>query len=158
MTVVTEYLETKAIPFEVMPHPMAFTAEDEAHSLGVDPHVIAKTLLVDTRWGRALAVVPGDRRIDMDLLRDVVGDHAAHLAGETEILGNFPEHELGALPPLGAMLDLPTFVDGDLLRHEYVVFAAGSQKLAVRARTQDLFDHERVTVTRLTIDPTDRYV
>lgn len=158
MTVVTDYLETKAIAFEVLPHGMAFTAEDEARSLGVDPHVIAKTLLVDTRWGRALAVIPGDRRVDMDLLRDAVGDHAAHLAGETEILGNFPEHDLGALPPLGAMLDLPTYVDGDLLRHEFVVFAAGSQRLAVRARTQDLFEQEHVTVARLTIDPSDRYV
>jgi prolyl-tRNA editing enzyme YbaK/EbsC (Cys-tRNA(Pro) deacylase) len=158
MTVVTEYLETKAIPFEVLPHGAAFTAADEARSLGIDPHVVAKTLLVDTRWGRALAVVPGDRRADMDLVRDAVGDHAARLAGETEIIGAFPDHQLGALAPLGAMLDLPTYVDGDLLRHEYVVFAAGSRSVAVRVRSQDLFDHEHVTASRLTIDPTDRYI
>jgi hypothetical protein len=44
------------------------------------------------------------------------------------------------------------------LRHEYVVFAAGSRSVAVRVRSQDLFDHEHVTASRLTIDPTDRYI
>jgi Ala-tRNA(Pro) deacylase len=150
MTVVTEYLETKGISFEVLPHEPAFTAAQEARALGVDPHVVAKTLLVDTRWGRALVVVPGDRRVDPDLLCDAVGDHDARLAGETEILGSFPQHQLGALPPLGSLLDLPTYVDGDLMRHEHVVFAAGSQRVAVRASTPELFELEHVTVTRLT--------
>lgn len=158
MTHVTQYLETKGIPFEVLPHEQTFTATEEARALGVDPHVVAKTLLIDTRWGRVLAVIPGDRRIDTDMLCDAVGDHDAHLAGEAEILGNFPEHQLGALPPLGYLLDLPTFVDGDLMRHEHVVFAAGSQRLAVRAHTADLFEREHVTVTRLTREPADQYV
>jgi Ala-tRNA(Pro) deacylase len=150
MTQVTEYLETKEIPFEILAHDRAFTAADEADSLHVDPHIVVKTLLVDTRWGRVLAVVPGDRRLDMQMLRDAVGDHFAHLASEVELMGVYPKLELGTLPPLGRLLELPTFVDGDIMRHEWVVFPAGSQTQAVRARTRDIFDREHVTITRLT--------
>jgi Ala-tRNA(Pro) deacylase len=158
MTRVTDYLERKGISFEVLEHEKAFTAAEEARSLHVDPHVVVKTMLVDTRWGRVLAVIPGDRRLDMQLLRDVVGDHHAHLATEIELTGTYPQIELGTLPPLGALLELPTFVDGDVMRHENVVFPAGSQTEAVRARTLDVFDHEHVTVTHLTREPADQYV
>jgi Ala-tRNA(Pro) deacylase len=153
MTQVTEYLEAKEVPFEVLAHERAFTALDEAVSLHVDPHVVVKTVLVDTRWGRVLAVIPGDRRIDMQMLRDAVGDHFAHLASEVELMGVYPRIELGTLPPLGRLLELPTFVDGDIMRHEWVVFPAGSQTEAVRARARDIFDREHVTITRLTRQP-----
>jgi Ala-tRNA(Pro) deacylase len=153
MAEVIEYLETKEIPFEVLEHERAVTALEEAATLHLDPHVVVKTVLVDTRWGRILAVIPGDRRIDMQMLRDAVGDHFAHLASEVELTGVYPRLELGTLPPLGRLLELPTFVDGDVMRHEWVVFPAGSQTEAVRARSRDIFDREHVTITRLTRDP-----
>jgi Ala-tRNA(Pro) deacylase len=153
MTQVIDYLEAKEIPFEVLEHERAVTALEEALSLHVDAHVVVKTLLVDTRWGRVLTVIPGDRRIDMRMLRDAVGDHFAHLASEVELTGIYPRLELGTLPPLGRLLELPTFVDGDVMRHGWVVFPAGSQTEAVRARTGDIFEREHVTITRLTRDP-----
>jgi Ala-tRNA(Pro) deacylase len=153
MTEVIEYLETKEIPFEVLEHERAFTALEEAATLHVDPHIVVKTVLVDTRWGRVLTVIPGDRRIDMQLLREALGDHFAHLASEVELMGVYPRLELGTLPPLGRLLELPIFVDGDVMRHDWVVFPAGSQTEAVRARNRDIFDREHVTITRLTRDP-----
>jgi Ala-tRNA(Pro) deacylase len=157
MTRVTEYLQAKGIPFEVLDHDRAFTAADEARSLGVDAHAVVKTVLVDTRWGRVLTVIPGDRRLDMRMLREAVGDHFVHLASEVELVGECPAIELGALPPLGQLLNLPTFVDGDLMRHKWVVFPAGSQTEAVRARTRDVFDRENVTITRLSREPLPQY-
>jgi prolyl-tRNA editing enzyme YbaK/EbsC (Cys-tRNA(Pro) deacylase) len=53
---------------------------------------------------------------------------------------------------------MPTFVDADVMRHETVVFAAGSQTESVKARVNDLFDRERVTVAPLTRHPQDEYV
>ncbi len=153
MTRTTEYLEQKGISFEVLPHDEAFTPADEANALGIDPHLVVKTVVLETKWGRRLVVVPGDCRIDMRSARDVVGDRHVRLASEEEILLAFPEFELGCVPPLGALLDLPVFVDGDIMRHEHVVFAAGSQKVAVRARTHDVFAGERVTVTRIRCEP-----
>lgn len=158
MTRTTEYLEHKGIPFEVVDHPQAFTSIEEARALGVDAHEVVKALLVDTKWGHVLAVVPGDRRLDMKLLEEAVGDHHAHLATEREIQHDLPGFDLGSLPPLGTLLEMPTFVDADVMRHQTVVFAAGSQTESVKARVNDLFDRERVTVAPLTRHAPDEYV
>ena len=54
---------------------------------------------------------------------------------------DFPEFDLGAVPPLGSLLGIPTFVDPDVMAHEAVVFA-GSQRESVKIRTAALFDDE----------------
>jgi Ala-tRNA(Pro) deacylase len=158
MSRTTEHLESKGIAFETIPHAQAFTSAEEARAVGVTPHTVIKALLLDTKWGRALAVIAGDRRLDMKLVQDAVGDHHVHMATEEEIRRDYPDFELGCLPPLGTLLGLPMYVDGEVMRHDEVVFAAGSQTEAVRARPVDLFDHEHVTVTRLASEPADQYV
>ena len=66
--------------------------------------------------------------------------------GEEEIEKDFPACELGAVPPLGA----PTSVDPEVMRHDTLVFAAGTQTESVKVRAKDLFRNEPVTVTPLT--------
>ncbi len=157
MSGTTEYLEQKGIAFETIEHEHAFTPVEEARAVGIPTHLVIKTLVLDTKWGRVLAVVPGDRRLDMRLVREAVGDHGARLATEEEIRTAFPDVELGCIPPLGMLLGLPVYVDGHVMRHEEVLFAAGSSQ-AVRARTIDLFDHEHVTVAHLATEPVEAYV
>lgn len=158
MSRTTEYLVKMGIPFEVIAHDKTFTTIDEARAIGIDAHQVVKTLLLDTRSGHRLMVIPGDRRLDMRLAEETVGDHHAHLATEQEIERDYPGFELGCLPPVGGLLDTPVFVDGEILRQETVVFAAGSQTEAVKARTEDVFARKDVTVAHLTRDPADEYV
>ncbi len=155
MSVTTEYLEKRGIPFEVIPHEKAFTSIDEASALGIEADEVVKTLLVDAEGGRFLAVVPGDRRLDMKLVEAVLGDKHAHLAKEQELENFYPEFELGSLPPLGGLLRAHAYVDPDVMRHETVVFAGGTQNESIKAGTQDLFREEPITVTRLTRTPAD---
>jgi Ala-tRNA(Pro) deacylase len=74
-----------------------------------------------------------------------VGDRHVRLATEEELRRDFPDIELGALPPLGSLLGAPLYVDREVLQHETVVFAAGSQTESVQIRTADLLQHEQVT-------------
>ncbi|HEX6231125.1 MAG TPA: YbaK/EbsC family protein [Actinomycetota bacterium] len=157
MSVTTEYLEKRGVPFEVIAHEKAFTSIDEAKALGIEADDVVKTVLVDAEQGRFLAVVPGDRRLDMKLVEAVLGDKHAHLAKEEELESVYPEFELGSLPPLGGLLRAHAYVDPDVMRHETVVFAAGTQTESVKARTADLFHDEPVTVAKLTRTPADEY-
>src|SRR5207248_10096484 len=76
-------------------------------------------------------------------------DRHVRLATEQELLRDFPDFELGALPPLGSLLGAPLYVDQEVLQHETVVFAAGSQTESVQIRTADLLQHEQVTALPL---------
>lgn len=54
------------------------------------------------------------------------------------------------MPPLGSLHGAPTYVDPEVMQHDTVVFAAGTQTESVRVRTEDLFRKEPVTTAPLT--------
>ena len=153
MPTVDEHLKSKGVPFELIPHEEAYTSIDEARSLGIAADEVAKSVVLKTASGYALAVVPGTRRLDMKRVREAVGDKNARLASEDELHRDFADYELGALPPLGSLLGIPAYVDPEVMEHETLVFAAGSQTQSAKARTEDLFREERPTVTPLTTRP-----
>jgi Ala-tRNA(Pro) deacylase len=151
MTVVTEHLEQRGIAFEVLPHPPATSALGEALALGAQPDEVIKTVVLDVETGHALAIVPADRRVDLDLVRDVLGDRHARLATEEEIARDFPEFELGAMPPLPSMVHLPVVIDPSVFEHRRITFAAGTQREAVRTSPEGLFTGASVDVAPITL-------
>ena len=131
MSFVTEHLERRGVAFEVAEHPRVLTSMAEARALGITADEVVKTVVLATDRGLALVVVPASRRLDLRLAREAVGDHAARLASEDELQRSFSECELGALPPLGSLLGAPVFVDPEVLEHDTVMFAAGTQTQSV---------------------------
>jgi prolyl-tRNA editing enzyme YbaK/EbsC (Cys-tRNA(Pro) deacylase) len=119
MSVVIEHLEQRGSAFELLPHRQAYTSTDEARALGIDAGEVLKTLAVRTGTGYALMVIPASCRLDLQLVRQALGDHQARLASE------------------------------EVLEHDLVVFAAGSQTESVRMRARELFAGEQVTTVPL---------
>jgi Ala-tRNA(Pro) deacylase len=150
MSFVTEHLERRGVDYEVAEHARALTSMEEAGALGITADEVVKTVMLATDRGPALVVVPASRRLDLRLAREAVGDHAARLASEDELQRSFSECELGALPPLGSLLGAPVFVDPEVLEHDTVMFAAGTQTQSIKARCADLFRGEEVQVSPLT--------
>jgi Ala-tRNA(Pro) deacylase len=99
---------------------------------------VLKTLAVRTQSGYALTVIPASRRLDLHLAREALGDNRARLASEEELGRDFPDYELGTLPPLGALLDAQVCVDPEVLGHDTVTFVAGTQTESVRMQTREL--------------------
>jgi Ala-tRNA(Pro) deacylase len=153
ITAVSEQLEKRGVAFEATSHTETYTSVDEARALGIAVDEVVKALMLNAASGYRLAVVPASRRLDMKLVQEAVGDKHARLATEQELERDFPGFELGALPPLGSLLSVPTHVDPEVMEHETIVFAAGSRTESVKVRTDDLFRDESVTVSPLTRHP-----
>jgi Ala-tRNA(Pro) deacylase len=149
MTRVTEHLEAHCVPFEPIAHQQVYSSIAEARALGIDASEVLKTVAVRVASGYALMAIPATCRLDMHLVQAAVGDRHARLATEEELLRDFPDFELGALPPLGSLLGAPLYVDQEVLQRETVVFAAGSQTESVQLRMADLLQHEQVTALPL---------
>jgi Ala-tRNA(Pro) deacylase len=124
----------------VLHHEHTERATAEAIALGVSPDEVAKTLIVATPGGHVRALVPASRRIDMRKLADVLGEgrKQLHLSTEEEMRRDYPEFELGSVPPLGGASTDAVIVDSALARLEAVVFEAGSHDDSVRIDTADL--------------------
>jgi Ala-tRNA(Pro) deacylase len=149
MSAVTEHLQQRGSAFELLPHRQAYTCTDEARALGIDADEVLKTLAVRTGVVYVLVVIPASCRLDLHLLRDVLGDHQARLASEEELGRDFAGYQLGALPPLGALLGSQVVIDPAVLEHDLVVFAAGSQTESVRMGTRELFGEGGFTAVPL---------
>jgi prolyl-tRNA editing enzyme YbaK/EbsC (Cys-tRNA(Pro) deacylase) len=154
-----ELLGAKKIPFEILRHKTTLTAADEARTLHVSEAEVLKTVVLDTGAGHVIAVTPASRKLDMALVREAVADKHAHLAGEIETARDFPNFELGSMPPLPSLAKVPVFVDPEITQHTTVIFAVEHEE-SVRVKTEDLFGGEYVTVTPLVRHfaevPTDR--
>jgi Ala-tRNA(Pro) deacylase len=147
---VREMLEKKGAHIEVLHHPPAYSGEVIARVIGIQPDAVLKAIVLDTRGGHALAVLPASRDIDMHRLRDAVGDAHVHLATEKEIRRDLPEYELGAVPPFGSLTGMTMYVDGEVLAHPSVAFAAGKQTETLKGPTAEVFAGETATVAPLT--------
>jgi hypothetical protein len=86
-----------------------------------------------------LVVIPAACRLDLQLIREALGDNHARLVTEEELDRDSANYQLGALPPLGALVGDNVFVDPEVLGHDTVVFAAGTQTELVKMSTQELF-------------------
>lgn len=150
MTLATEHLSKRGIRFEVLPHPRATSAMQEARSLGVDAESVVKTVVLDIATGHALALVPASRRLDLELVRRALEDPTARLASEAELARDFPEFELGALPPLPSLLHVPVVIDPHLLHHRTITFSAGSQRESVRVAPHRLLTGASIMITPIT--------
>ncbi|HEX6261857.1 MAG TPA: YbaK/EbsC family protein, partial [Actinomycetota bacterium] len=141
------------VSYEVMTHERTYTSIEEARALGLEADEVAKTLLLDLESGHAAAVIPASRRLDMHLVKEAVGDRHVRLASEDEIERDLGGFELGSIPPIPSLLGVPVYVDPDLLAHETIVFASGTQTETVQARTEDVFRDERYTPAPLSREP-----
>ncbi|MEX2556118.1 MAG: YbaK/EbsC family protein [Actinomycetota bacterium] len=149
MSTVTEYLADREVEFLAFDHTRTETAIQEARTLGVASGEVAKTIVLDTSVGHALAVIPASRRLDTKRAADAMGDRHVRLATEAEIAKDFADYQLGAIPPLAGLLGIPLYVDEELARHESVVFASGKQTESVKMRTADLLADQKVTIVPL---------
>jgi Ala-tRNA(Pro) deacylase len=150
MTLVTEHLTKKGIRFEVLPHPPTMTALEEARVLDAPPDEVVKSVVLDISSGHALAIVAASRRVDLGLVREALDEPTAVLADEEELARDFPEFELGALPPLPSILHIPVVIDPEVLHHRTITFAAGTQRESVRTAPHRLFTGASITITPIT--------
>jgi prolyl-tRNA editing enzyme YbaK/EbsC (Cys-tRNA(Pro) deacylase) len=82
-----------------------------------------------------------------------LGDSHARLASEEELGRDLADYQLGALPPLGALVGASVYVDPEVLRHDTVAFAAGTQTESVKLRTEELFGGEQARTVPLVRQP-----
>jgi Ala-tRNA(Pro) deacylase len=150
-----EALDRASVEYDVLEHPRTETARAEAQALGLDADDVAKTLVVKTPEGYLRVVLPASGSLDLQRLRELVGGgHHTHLASEEDLAREYPEFELGAVPPFGGVRADRVLIDTRIVARDRVVFEAGDHSHSIRVRAADLMraahDPEIVDVCRTT--------
>jgi Ala-tRNA(Pro) deacylase len=152
-TDLTRILDDAEVSYEVLPHAHTETALAEAEALGVSPSDVAKTLVVKVPGGYARAVLAASARLDLEKMREIhgAGRHKVHLATEEDLRRDYPEFELGAVPPIGGRKD-PVVIDQNVAEQETVVIEAGSHEESLRIAAADLLELTGAAVTDISED------
>lgn len=130
-------LRERGVHFEKHTHPAAFTAQRLAQVEHVSGYAVAKPVVVKSESGYAMCVVPAARRLDLRQVANVLHDPTTRLATEQEMAQLFPDCELGAEPPVGALFGMKTIADRGLVDDEYLEMQAGTHYESVRVRRDD---------------------
>ena len=131
------FLEANHTAYTHTVHPTAFTAREVASAEHLPAREVAKTVVVFGDDGYRMMVVPATRLVDFQEVRLTLGLTHARLATEEEIGKLFPDCELGAMPPVGSLYDLPVYLDSSLAGEEIVAFNAGTHHDVVQMRTAE---------------------
>jgi Ala-tRNA(Pro) deacylase len=134
---IERFLAEQHVPYSVIAHRPAYTAQEEASVAHVPGRQWAKTIACLADGRPVLAVVPAPLRLDLDRLCEITGARSVRLAREPEFEGLYPDCEVGAMPPLGPLYGQPVFVDRALAGVGEIVFEAGSHRDAVRMKYED---------------------
>jgi Ala-tRNA(Pro) deacylase len=132
-----DLLVSRHIAYQRLPHRRTYTANRMAQALHVKGRQVAKTVLVRTGGGHALAVLPATHHIDLEQLGEDLGGERVELASEDEMGTLFPDCECGAVPPFGSLYQVPTIMDDSLADDECIVFECADHEQAIRMSMRD---------------------
>jgi len=135
---VEKLLKQEGVSYDVIKHPTAYTAQEEAAAAHISGYEWAKTVIYFTEDDEPImAVLPASYHVSEPALEELVDSGSLRLAEEGDFAGLYPNCEPGAMPPLGNLYGQRVFVDERLADDEEIVFNAGNHTEAVRMRYAD---------------------
>ena len=135
---VTRMLDARGIPYTAYELPAEkIGALETADLLGVDPWLIFKTIVVirDGKGKPILAVVPGDREVDLKALAQAVGEKKVHLPTQREA-EKLTGLQAGGISPL-ALLNrgFQVILDASAVDNSEIHISGGQRGLNLRLPT-----------------------
>ncbi len=137
-----EFLDSKNVRFELLPHYPAFPAQKTAQSLHVSGKHFAKSVILHADGRLVMAVVPASHRLNLHDLKQELEAWCLEMAPESEVEKICPDCELGAFPPFGHFYGMETWVDRALSKSKEITFNAGTHTEAIRMKYADFAELE----------------
>jgi Ala-tRNA(Pro) deacylase len=141
-------LKAAGVSYEVFEHEPVYTCRKMAEFLKTGESRIAKSMVVKkSGGGYALAVLPGNAKIDFERLASATKSDKVTLASQEEVealMGCSP----GCVYPLGNVVNLETLFDEKLVRQEYVYFNPATHTKSVKIKTRTLIDLVKPTIAK----------
>jgi Ala-tRNA(Pro) deacylase len=144
-----EFLAQKQARFERIQHAPSFTAPETAASAHVSGHDFAKTVMVLVGDELAMVVLPANRRLPLEDLRQMLGTDDVFLASEGDFRDVFPDCEVGAMPPFGNLYGIPVYIDQRLTEEQEIAFNACTHREVIKMQVDDYLDLARPRVIDL---------
>ncbi len=113
------------------------TATDAAEAVGCEVAAIVKSLVFEVDGEPVVALIPGDRILDVDLLANAAGGAQCRRA-DLDMVRAATGFVAGGTPPFGHRSALRVFADLGLRRHQLLWAAGGTPTTVFEIALEDL--------------------
>lgn len=151
-------LEQHNIPYEAITYADVDTfhsAEEVAEMLGVPPHIVYKTLVVEPVGGGkpALALVASDRALNLKKLATAMGVKKVSMAAHKDA-ERLTGLKVGGISPLALVhKNWAVYLDQPAIALEHILISAGQRGTQVRVPTAALVTLLRARVAEISAPP-----
>jgi Ala-tRNA(Pro) deacylase len=128
---IAELLRAQRYPYTCFKHVPAYTAQEGAAVSHIQQRCWAKVVICIADGQPLQVVLPAHWVVDLDEIRALANALTLRLAREEEIATLYPDCEVGAMPPFGAVFGHRVFVDRNLVGEPEMVFNAGTHTEAL---------------------------
>jgi Ala-tRNA(Pro) deacylase len=133
-------IRSKGLSYQIVRHPIDFTALEAAHDTMTVPREFVKNVLIEVDGRLMLAVVPSDRPVNLSKVAQIYGAQEVRIADEEDLADVFADCELGATPPYGHFYGLPVLMQPQLCREDRLTFNAGRLGESFRMEVVDFLN------------------
>ncbi len=144
------FLDSQQVKYVSLRHSPAYTAQEVAASAHLSGKELAKTVMVKVEGKLAMAVLPANRKVIIQDLREALNDREVAFATESEFRSYFPDCETGAMPPFGNLYNMEVFVAPSLAKDEQIAFNAGTHAELIQLAYADFERLVKPKVLRFT--------
>lgn len=127
------YLKEQNVKYKLISHPHTGSSMETAEVAHVPGDALAKAVLVKSNDKFIVVVIPSDSYVDLETVKKLLVSDV-EMATEAELSEQFPDCEVGAIPPLGYLYGIDTMWDPttSLGTQDRIYFEAGDHKHLVR--------------------------
>jgi Ala-tRNA(Pro) deacylase len=136
-TKLKQYLDSHKIKYVSITHSPAYTAQEVAESVHLPGKDIAKTVIVNIDGRLVMAVLPANRKVVTQDLRELLNANQVHFATEEEFKNRFPDCETGAMPPFGNLYGMEVYVAPNLAEDTEIAFNACTHSEVIQMSYSD---------------------
>lgn len=156
-------LDKNGVEYQFFEHEAVYTSDDAAKIRNTPKHLGAKAIIFSATFkcgdgpfnGQAdsnplLIVVPGDRRVDAKIFKKLYNIKDLRLLSADEVK-ELTGLEIGAIPPFGNAMSLPTYLDQGIVENEIMVFNAGAHTKSIQMKVKDFLTLVDPTINSFSI-------
>ena len=132
-----QYLTENRVYYEVQEHRQVYTMQEVAAVLHEKGLHVAKVFMAWADGKLVMLVLPAPAHVDFERVKTLLNVREARRAREAEFAHLFPDCDVGAMPPLGNLYNVPVYLDRVLANQPHLVFQAGSHHTTMKVALSD---------------------
>jgi len=130
-------LKENKITFQLFSHKEIYTAQELASIHHVSGKSLAKVVMIKADDELIMVAVGAPYKVDLNKIAQLLKAEKVDVANERDFKDIFYDCDIGAMPPLGNLYKLKTFVDENLSKQENIIFKIGTHNETIKIKYSD---------------------